>query len=143
VQAYYGAVTRHGTFALYPGWDEGTRFEQVAHRLLSRDYSSGPTFSEFGKVRPIELIRGNSSSDIWFNRQLSNHYRPDYHRLDPAFRLEDHVAFIYRKNNVTEERLEPVSRREPHPDLVEEWLYIHFQEHKRKGESIWAIQDQW
>ena len=126
-------VTRYGTFVVFPGWADESRFGRVAQRLFSNDSSPVSTFSDFGQTRPVELIRGNFSSDVWFNPKLSNHYRPEYGRGDPAFRVEDYVTYLYRKDGVTEERLEPVERIEPHPDLVEEWLYIHWQEAKRKG----------
>jgi len=138
---HYLAVTSHGTYALSNGLSDKRRAILVAERLLSDKQSDHqpsflpppPTFSDMGQVRDITLIQGNySAGSVWFHPKYSTHYVPVYGNGEKSFKIDNYLTYIYRLNGRTEERLEPVSKVEKRPDVIEEWLYLHWQEEKKK-----------
>jgi hypothetical protein len=148
---HYLAVTSHGTYALSSGLSDKRRAALVAERILSDKQSDDqlsllpPTFSDMGQVRDITLIHGNySAGSVWFHPSYSTHYVPVYGNGDKSFKIDNYLTYIYRLNGRTEERLEPVSKVEKRPDVIEEWLYLHWQEEKKKSESVesWEIKSQ-
>lgn len=140
-QKHFLAMTRNGTYALSSGLDDHKRAGLIAERIISDkqldDETSRlpPTFSDLGQVRDISLVQGNyTTGSLWFHSKYATHYVPTYGNGDPSFRNDDYLTYVYRLNGRTQERLEPVSKVETRPDVSEEWLYLHWQEEKKKGE---------
>lgn len=134
-------MTGNGTYALSSGLNDKKRGALVAERMSydkQSDHQSSlaiPTFSELGQVRDITLVQGNYSAGLWFHPKYATHYVPTYGNGDPSFRNDDYLTYVYRLNGSMQERLEPVSKVEKRPDVMEEWLYLHWQEEKKKSES--------
>jgi hypothetical protein len=131
----------HGTYTISGGLEDQKRARDIADRIRAdkRPSTAGParaaTFSSEALVRPVELVQGNFSSTLWFHDRHSTHYVPRFGDGDPSFRNDRYITYLHRLDGYVEERLEPVSRTEDQPDLIEEWLYLHYQEEKKKGES--------
>lgn len=134
-------MTTGGVYSLQSGLEDSKRVALVAQRIADdkedRQTTSRPsTFSDQGIVRDITLIQGEyTASAIWFHPRLATHYEPIYGDGDPSFRNDDYLTYVYRLDGKVKERLEPVRRVEDRPDVMEEWLYLHWQEEKKKGES--------
>ena len=94
------------------------------------------TFSDEAIIHPVDLIQGNFSSTLWFHDRHSTHYIPRFGDGDPTFRNDQYLTYLHRLNGHVEERLEPIARTEDHPDVIEEWMYLHYQEEKKKGQFI-------
>jgi hypothetical protein len=148
-QKHYLAMTSHGTYAISGGLQDPKKVAIMAERMLSDKQSDGqtgnlpPTFSDLGQVRPITLIQGNYSGTLWYHPQHSTHYVPVYGDGDKSFSNDHYITYIHRLNGRTEERLEPVSKVEKRPDVIEEWLYVHFQEEKKKSKWVMKTCDPW
>jgi hypothetical protein len=138
---HYLAMTTGGVYSLQSGLEDSKRVALVAQRITDdkedRQTTSRPsTFSDQGIVRDITLIQGEyTAGAIWFHPRLATHYEPIYGDGDPSFRNDDYLTYVYRLDGKVKERLEPVRRVEGRPDVMEEWLYLHWQEEKKKGES--------
>jgi hypothetical protein len=138
---HYLMMTPDGVYSLQNGLEDPQRAALVAQRIAddkedSQMISSVPTFSDQGRVRNITLIQGAySAAALWFHPRHATHYEPIYGDGDPSFRNDDYLTYVYRQNGEVKERLEPVRRVEDRPDVMEEWLYLHWQEEKKKGES--------
>jgi hypothetical protein len=140
-QKHYLLFSSHGTYTISGGLEDPKRARYIADRIRadkrpSSALSGRPaTFSTDALVRPVELVQGNFSSTLWFHDRHSTHYVPRFGDGDPSFRNDRYITYLHRLDGYVEERLEPVSRTEDQPDLIEEWLYLHYQEEKKKGES--------
>lgn len=138
---HYLAMTSDGVYSLQNGLEDSKRAALVAQRIA--DDKEGPqvistpsTFSDQGRVRNITLVQGKyPAGALWFQPRHATHYEPIYGDGDPSFRNDDYLTYVYRLDGEVKERLEPVRRVEDRPDLMEEWLYLHWQEEKKKGES--------
>jgi hypothetical protein len=140
-QKHFLAMTQNGTYALSSGLNDHKRAGLIAERIISDKQSDDETsrlpstFSGLGQVRDISLVQGNyTTGSLWFHSKYATHYVPTYGNGDPSFRNDDYLTYVYRLNGRTQERLEPVSKVEQRPDVSEEWLYLHWQEEKKKGE---------
>ncbi|KAJ9111231.1 hypothetical protein QFC22_006606 [Naganishia vaughanmartiniae] len=138
-QKHFLAMTPNGTYALSSGLNDKKRAALVAERMLSDKQSTHqpdqrpPTFSDLGQVRNITLVQGTySTGSLWFHPNYSTHYVPTLGNGDPSFRNDDYLTYVYRLDGRTQERLEPVSKVVKRPDVMEEWLYLHWQEEKNK-----------
>ncbi|KAJ9099320.1 hypothetical protein QFC21_004201 [Naganishia friedmannii] len=146
-QKHFLAMTGNGTYALSSGLNDKQKAGLVAERIMS-DKQSGQqprlasrTFSELGQVRDITLVQGNYSGGLWFHPRWATHYVPTYGNGNPSFRNDDYLTYVYRRNGKTQERLEPVSKVEKRPDVIEEWLYLHWQEEKHKNWFIFLPEE--
>jgi hypothetical protein len=143
-QKHYLLFSSHGTYTISGGLEDPKKARDIADRIRadrrpSSALSARPaTFSTDALVRPIELVQGNFSSTLWFHDRHSTHYVPRFGDGDPSFRNDRYITYLHRVDGYVEERLEPVSRTEDQPDLIEEWLYLHYQEEKKKGESLFG-----
>ncbi|KAJ9105751.1 hypothetical protein QFC20_004238 [Naganishia adeliensis] len=135
---HYLAMTSDGVYSLQNGLEDPKRAALVAQRIA--DDKEGPqvistpsTFSDQGRVRNITLVQGKyPAGALWFQPRHATHYEPIYGDGDPSFRNDDYLTYVYRLDGEVKERLEPVRRVEDRPDVMEEWLYLHWQEEKKK-----------
>lgn len=135
-----------GVYSLQNGLEDPKRGALVAQRIADdkedlRTTAHLSTFSDQGKVRDITLVQGKyPAGALWFHPRHATHYKPIYGDGDPTFRNDDYLTYVYRLNGEVKERLEPVRKVEDRPDVMEEWLYLHWQEEKKKGESSYLLQ---
>lgn len=137
-QSHRLAFSSHGTYTIGGGLENQETARAVAQRIRA---DAKPlvrarlaTFSDEAFVRPVELVRGNASQTVWFDVRHSTHYVPQFGDGDPDFRNDRYLTYLHRVNGHVEERLEPVLRTEDDPSLIQEWMYLHYQEEKKKGE---------
>ena len=128
---HYLLAAPSGVYTLSSDLKDKKRFASVVERLQRDNGSSGnqrssPSFSELGQVNPVQLIQANASASLWFHPNHSTHYVSKDHPGD------GYITYLYRKNGQVEQRLEPIVR-DQQSHLIEEWLYLHYQEEKRKG----------
>ncbi|KAI5449625.1 hypothetical protein NCC49_004177 [Naganishia albida] len=135
---HYLMMAPSGVYSLQNGLEDPKRGALVAQRIADdkedlRTTVNLSTFSDQGKVRDITLVQGKyPAGALWFYPRHATHYEPIYGDGDPTFRNDDYLTYVYRLNGEVKERLEPVRKVEDRPDVMEEWLYLHWQEEKKK-----------
>lgn len=142
---HYLMMAPSGVYSLQNGLEDPKRGALIAQRIANdkedlRTTANLSTFSDQGKVRDITLVQGKyPAGALWFHPRHATHYEPIYGDGDPTFRNDDYLTYVYRLNGEVKERLEPVRKVEDRPDVMEEWLYLHWQEEKKKGESSYLL----
>jgi hypothetical protein len=142
---HYLLMAPSGVYSLQNGLEDPKRAALVAQRIAGDKEDTGTTsnvstFSDEGKVRDITLIQGEyPAGALWFHPRHATHYEPIYGDGDPTFRNDDYLTYVYRLDGRVQERLESVRKVEDRPDVMEEWLYLHWQEEKKKGESVCLV----